>query len=153
VIRVWSPKGKETTMKMMMKSMMAGALVSLGAMAAAGGANAAACVSEPLGPPGSDYLAPGFNCTIDDKTFNNFSYIQNNGPAAGSVVMNPFMSGNSEGFTINGGFIATPGMTVDLFSAILWRQTMVRRRSMMLIWHSSSAPRTVASSTSPKRYA
>jgi hypothetical protein len=61
------------------------------------------------------YLGTGSNatCMIDDKIFSNFSYVQDAGPAAGTITLTPTMVGNSEGFVINGGWLATPGQDVD----------------------------------------
>jgi hypothetical protein len=63
-----------------MKSMMAGALVSLAAVAASGSAEAVTCDAA-FGVSGGNLGAasagaPGFSCTIGDKTFSNFSYSQ-----------------------------------------------------------------------------
>jgi hypothetical protein len=59
-------------MRILMKSMMAGALVSLAAVVASGSANAAPCGSSTL----DVWLAAGFSCTVGDKTFSNFFYQQ-----------------------------------------------------------------------------
>jgi hypothetical protein len=66
-------------MRMMIKSVMAGALVSLATVAGSGGANAASCPGgvDPGTPATLDtYLSGGVNstCTIGDKTFNAFTY-------------------------------------------------------------------------------
>jgi hypothetical protein len=53
-----------------MKSMMAGALVSLAAVVASGSANAAACGTTTL----NNWLGANFSCTVGDKTFSNFVY-------------------------------------------------------------------------------
>jgi len=70
----YSPS-EETQMRMMMKSVMAGALLSLATGVAPGTADAAPCISTTL----DNWLEsahPGFNCTVGDKTFSNFSYSQ-----------------------------------------------------------------------------
>jgi hypothetical protein len=59
------------TVRILMKSMMAGALVSLAAVVASGSANAAACQTTTL----SVWLSiANFSCTVGDKSFSNFSY-------------------------------------------------------------------------------
>src|SRR5712671_1330865 len=69
-------KTKGTVMRMMTKSLMAGALVSLATVAVTGGAYAAPCPAG--GAAGSTldaYIALGATgCTIGDKTFSNFVY-------------------------------------------------------------------------------
>ena len=57
-------------MRILMKSMMAGALVSLAAVVASGSANAVPCGSTTL----DNWLVSGFSCTVGDKTFSNFTY-------------------------------------------------------------------------------
>src|SRR5438309_2050645 len=64
-----SQKGGDT-MKILMKSMMAGALVSLAAVVASGSTNAAPCGSTTL----DNWLVSGFSCTVGDKTFSDFTY-------------------------------------------------------------------------------
>jgi hypothetical protein len=106
-------------MKMMMKSVMAGALVSLAAMAASGPANAV-----PLGLCGAsgannlgDFVnaagaSNGNSCTVDDKTFSGFSYSGDN-----TGVTNPANVGvtavgantSSPGLQFNGGWAAPAG--------------------------------------------
>jgi hypothetical protein len=58
-------------MRILMKSMMAGALVSLTAVVSSGSTNAAPCGTTTL-----DVWIniAGFSCTVGDKTFSNFSY-------------------------------------------------------------------------------
>jgi hypothetical protein len=58
-------------MRILMKSMMAGALVSLAAVVSSGSTNAAPCGTTTL-----DVWIniAGFSCTVGDKTFSNFSY-------------------------------------------------------------------------------
>jgi len=58
---------------MMMKSVMAGALVSLATAAGSAGANAAACMTPSSYSVWVD--SAGFSCEIGDKTFSNFTYI------------------------------------------------------------------------------
>ena len=57
-------------MRILMKSMMAGALVSLAAVVASGSANAVPCGTTTL----DHWLVAGFSCTVGDKTFSDFSY-------------------------------------------------------------------------------
>ena len=57
-------------MRILMKSMMAGALVSLPAVVASGSANAAPCGSTTL----DVWLVSGFSCTVGDETFSGFAY-------------------------------------------------------------------------------
>ena len=57
-------------MRILMKSMMAGALVSLTAVVSSGSTNAAPCITTTL----NNWLSPTFSCTVGDKTFSNFSY-------------------------------------------------------------------------------
>jgi hypothetical protein len=66
-----SQKGGDT-MRILMKSMMAGALVSLAAVVASGSTIAAPCGSTTL----DVWLVSGFSCTVGDKTFSNFFYQQ-----------------------------------------------------------------------------
>jgi hypothetical protein len=75
-------------MRTLMKSMMAGALVSLTAVVASGSAEAVTCQTA-FGVSGGNLGsasagAAGFSCTIGDKTFSNFQYGQDgtNVPAA-----------------------------------------------------------------------
>jgi PEP-CTERM motif len=66
---------EEFKLRIMAKSMIAGAFVSLATAAAPGVANAAPCINTTL----DNWLEsahPGFNCTVGDKTFSNFSYSQ-----------------------------------------------------------------------------
>jgi hypothetical protein len=69
---------EKTTMRMMMKSVMAGALVSLATVAVPGVANAVPC-----GDPGFNnfgvLMAGGLSCTVGDKTFSNFTGYSENG--------------------------------------------------------------------------
>jgi hypothetical protein len=64
-----SQKGGDT-MRILMKSTMAGALVSLAAVVASGSTNAAPCGSTTL----DNWLVSGFSCTEGDKTFSGFTY-------------------------------------------------------------------------------
>src|SRR5258708_28986388 len=68
-------------MRMIMKSVMAGALVSLATMPISGGANAALCPTTPT-TLGGNYTTltggnHGFSCQIDDKNFSNFVDVPN----------------------------------------------------------------------------
>jgi hypothetical protein len=56
--------------KILMKSMMAGVLVSLAAVVPSGSANAVSCGTTTL----DKWLVSGFSCTVGDKTFSNFAY-------------------------------------------------------------------------------
>jgi hypothetical protein len=91
-------------MRMMRKSLMAGALVSLATVAVSGGAHAAACPAG--GAPGSTmdaYIALGATgCQVGDKTFSNFSYNGNGtGVLAPQVGVTPETTGNL-GVQVNG---------------------------------------------------
>jgi hypothetical protein len=57
-------------MRILMKSMMAGALVSLAAVVSSGSTNAAPCGTTTL----DNWLVSGFSCTVGDKTFSGFTY-------------------------------------------------------------------------------
>jgi hypothetical protein len=59
-------------MRIMMRSMMAGALVSLATVAVSGSTNAAPCGSTTL----NNWLVAGFNCTVGNLTFSGFNYGQ-----------------------------------------------------------------------------
>jgi hypothetical protein len=59
-------------MRMMIKAVMAGAVVSLATVAAPGAAYAAPCGTTTL----DNWLVSGFSCTVGDKTFAGFSYQQ-----------------------------------------------------------------------------
>jgi hypothetical protein len=95
------------TMRILMKSTMAGALVSLAAVVASGSANAAACASSTL----DVWLAPGFSCTVGDKTFSGFTYQQDgfNGTNGHSNVP-PTSVGVGPAFTTAG-----PGVGFNAF--------------------------------------
>jgi hypothetical protein len=99
---------------MMMKSVMAGAFVSLAAVAVPGAAYAALCVQANL----TSYEAGGANagCTIDDKAFTVNLY----GPAGGvqlinsdSVTVIP-LPGSSPGLSFNANWALPAGMTGDI---------------------------------------
>jgi PEP-CTERM motif len=97
-------KGKETMMRMMMKSLMAGALGSLAAVAVTGGAHAALCpAGGAVGSTLDAYIALGAaGCQIGDKTFSNFSYNgDGTGVLANQVGVTPDAAGNL-GVQLNG---------------------------------------------------
>jgi hypothetical protein len=103
-----SQKGGET-MRILMKSMMAGALGSLAAVVASGSTNAAPCVTTTL----DQILAttnPTFSCTVGDKTFSNFSYSPDgtNVPATNVGVAVDTLLG-LPGLVFNGFFDNTTG--------------------------------------------
>ena len=95
----------ESTMRLIKKFLMAGAVASLAAVAVVGTAGAApvgACPSANL----STYVVTGFTCTIGDKTFSNFIYnpgMSGTGTAspATSVAVTPLGAPNY-GFTFTG---------------------------------------------------
>jgi hypothetical protein len=110
--RHWSACGhqQETTMRMMMKSMIAGAVVSLAVMAASGPANAVVC-----GNSGATTLAQIMSlgsCIVDDKMFSAFSY-----SGDGTGVTDPANVGvgavgantSSPGLQFNAGWSAPAG--------------------------------------------
>jgi len=98
-------------MRILMKSMMAGALVSLAAVVASGPTNAAPCGSSTL----DVWLAAGFFCTVGDKTFSDFTYQQDgfNGTLGRSNVP-PTSVGVGPAFTTAG-----PGVGFNAF----WNNT------------------------------
>jgi hypothetical protein len=96
-------------MRMMMKSVMAGALVSL-ATAAPGVADAAPCGTTTL----DNWLVSGFNCTVGDKTFINFSYSQD-----GFNGMNGHSNTPASSVGVGPAFTPFPGIG---FNA-LWQNT------------------------------
>jgi hypothetical protein len=92
-------------MRMMMKSLMAGAFVSLATVAVSGGANAAPCGTTTL----NNWLVSGFNCTVGDLTFSGFTYQQDgfdgtNGHSnvpASSVGVGPAFTTAGPGIGVN----------------------------------------------------
>jgi hypothetical protein len=101
-------------MRMMMKSVMAGALVSLATVALPGAANAV-----PLGACGgsganvlSDFVGSNFgnSCTVGDKTFTNFTYSPTGafGTGGGSSVPAPSV-GVGPALTSSPGVLFTAG--------------------------------------------
>jgi hypothetical protein len=110
-------------MKMMMKSVIAGAALSVAAVAAPGSANALVCPSETPATGGlTPYLAMGFTCTIGDKTFSNFMYTPDGSatppatestPAAGTFTVTPDNPLNGFGFTFGALWNATNGGSAD----------------------------------------
>jgi hypothetical protein len=84
-------------MRMMMKSVMAGALVSLAAVAVSGSANAAVCggsLASFVNPDGSSI--PGTSCTVEDKTFSSFTFSTALiAPSAVSIVALPSVPANT----------------------------------------------------------
>jgi hypothetical protein len=96
-------------MKMTIKSLMAGAVVSLATVAVSGVANAAACPNVMLGGTYTnlDGSSNGFACQIDNKTFNNFTYTGNlTGVMAGAVGV-LVLDTTNPGFQFNGNWAAT----------------------------------------------
>jgi hypothetical protein len=94
-------------MRAVLKSTLVGGVLAVLAIAAGGGsANAGVCVSEAF----SNYILPGFSCTLGDKTFSDFSYTPSlpvgTGivPAATAVTVNPLQFGNNYGFSFVGIF-------------------------------------------------
>jgi hypothetical protein len=98
-------------MRIPLKSVVAGALVSLATVAVSGGANAAPC---PSGVSIATYEGLGAaGCQIDDKTFFDFNYQPNNlaPPATGAGAEQVFTNGL--GFNFIGFF--GPGADAGLF--------------------------------------
>ena len=111
-------------MKTLMKSMMAGALGSLAAVAASGSAKADTCQMALGG--GNVNLGQilfntttmtGFSCTIDDKTFSHFQYTQDgtNVPAANVGVNVDTLFPGLEGLVFNGNYSNTTTSNQDAF--------------------------------------
>jgi hypothetical protein len=106
-------------MKITIKSLMAGAVVSL-ATVVSGAANAAPCINTTL----DNWLAsahPTFSCTVGDKTFSNFSYNQGgfaNAPASvvgvgPAITPDPGIGFNASWFNITSSALdATLSFTV-----------------------------------------
>jgi len=103
-IRVGVSNSEEITMRMMMKSAMAGALVSVAVTAwLTSGAAALPCATTAV--PYSVWVnTPGFNCTITDqggavtKTFSNFSFASSTVPLASvNVMADPGLPSNQAG--------------------------------------------------------
>lgn len=93
---------------MTLKSMITGALVSVAAVAASGSANADPCVTASL----ATYIGLPTGCTIGDKTFSAFNYMQVlDGPAAADVTVVP-ISGQF-GFNFQSAWNAAPGTITD----------------------------------------
>jgi PEP-CTERM motif len=100
-------------MRIMAKSMIAGAFVSLATAAAPGVANAAPCINTTL----DNWLEsahPGFNCAVGDKTFSNFSYSQD-----GFNGMNGHSNTPASSVGVGPAFTPFPGIG---FNA-LWQNT------------------------------
>jgi hypothetical protein len=110
-------------MRMMMKSVMAGALVSLAAVAISGAANAAALglcgssganmLSNFVDSTGNSLVVGGSNnsCMVDDKTFNAFSYqIDNTGVPSTNVGVGPAQTTLGPGLRFNGAYSVAAGM-------------------------------------------
>jgi hypothetical protein len=104
-------------MRMMMKSVMAGALVSVGMAASSGTANALPCGMTTL----NNWVVAGFACTVGDKTFSGFSFTGNgfNGTGGASNVpdtavnVGPALTPNP-GIGYNAGWQTTGSTPVDL---------------------------------------
>jgi hypothetical protein len=96
-------------MRTVMKSVMAGALVSLATVAGSGGANAAICATDTL----ANYIGLGAaGCTIGDKTFFGFNYSQViDGPTAAMVTVVPIAG--QFGFNFQSAWNAAPGAITD----------------------------------------
>jgi hypothetical protein len=66
----------------------------------------------------ADYTATGFTCTLNDLTFNNFSYLSSAfggavAPGASGVAVNPEILGGSEGLLFSSGWLAGPSQIDD----------------------------------------
>ena len=99
-------------MRMILKSVMAGALFPLAAMSLSGGANAAPlCGTTTL----NNWLGSGFSCMVGDKTFSNFSYNPDglNVPAT-SVGVGPAFTPNP-GIGFNAAWLNTSTGPLDAF--------------------------------------
>jgi hypothetical protein len=100
---------EELTMRMMAKSVIAGAAVSLAMVAASGVADAALCVTDTL----ATYIGLGAaGCTIGDKTFFGFNYSQViDGPTAAMVNVVPIAG--QFGFNFQSAWNAPRGTITD----------------------------------------
>jgi hypothetical protein len=112
------PKGVGT-MRILKKSLMAGALVPLAAVVASGSAKAVTCQTA-LGGGGvtlGQIAGTSFSCTIDDKTFSNFQYTQDgsNVPAANVGVNVDTLFPGLEGLVFNGNYNNTTTSFEDAF--------------------------------------
>ena len=76
--------------KFMMKSLIAGAVVSLAAVTTAGVAKAGVCPGAPLGGTYTnlDGTSNGFSCTVSDKTFSNFAFTSTGGGSGSALTAN-----------------------------------------------------------------
>jgi hypothetical protein len=110
-------------MKTLMKSMMAGALGSLAAVAASGSANAATCQSFMGGGTltMADISGTNFSCTIDDKTFSSFTYTADGSgvPGANVGVNVDTIFPGLEGLVFNGNYSNTTTSREDAFISFL----------------------------------
>jgi len=100
-------------MRTLMKSVMAGALVSLAAVVASGSANAAACGTTSL----NNWLGSSFSCTVGDKTFSNFAYNPDglNVPATNVGVGPDTLFGGLFGLQFNAFWQNTTDLRTDVF--------------------------------------
>jgi hypothetical protein len=97
-------------MRILMKSIMSGALLSLAAVVASGSANAVPCGSTTL----DVWLVSGFSCTVGDKTFSNFFYQQD-----GFNGMNGHSNVPASSVGVGPAFTADPGLLFNAF----WNNT------------------------------
>lgn len=87
-------------------------LASMGAVASTIGP----CPTETTTSGGfSNYLTPGFECTIDDKTFSNFSYTGSGslGLTANEIGVTPVDSGGEFGFNFTAAWNTFSGFSSD----------------------------------------
>jgi len=64
----------------------------------------------------ADYTAANFTCTIGDKVFSDFSFTITGSGSLTSFLIQPFISGNEEGFNFVGGYAVGPGPALlDVF--------------------------------------
>jgi hypothetical protein len=127
----YSPK-EETQMRMMMKSVMAGALLSLATGVAPGTADAAPCISTTL----DNWLEsahPGFNCTVGDKTFSNFSYSQD-----GFNGLNGHSNVPASSVGVGPAFTPFPGIGANAF----WNNTGATSADALLTFNVVAPPAT-----------
>jgi hypothetical protein len=115
-------------MRMMMKSVMAGALVSLATVAASGTADAAPCISTTL----DNWLVAGFSCTVGDKTFSNFSYQQD-----GFNGLNGHSNVPASSVGVGPAFTSDPGIGFNAF----WNNTGTTSADALLTFN-VAAPAT-----------
>jgi hypothetical protein len=113
-------------MRMMMKSVTAGALVSLATVAVPGAANAVVCGTSPGFNDLGDFTTAtgasnGNSCTVGDKTFSNFGYMPNAifqmAAPANLVTVGPATTPNGPGLLLTSGWSnpSTNTGTADAF--------------------------------------